>query len=145
MNEHYGWKSRKEEELRLGEGQYIDELMMVGLGRHPPSPYSERQGGKPESRSTKQRDTGWHEGSSNTYMGWLTSDREKATKIFSKAISLPSTDKSDGNKRSHSEELNTVIMHTLDGLRPQIGGPTLSNTLVQTSCMSRVVCNSEQD
>ena len=75
----------------------------------------------------------------------LISDRENAPEIRCRPSSMTSANISDGNKRSHPAGINAVIIHLLDGRRPQISGSATSNTLVPTSCPSRVVGNSEQD
>ena len=41
--------------------------------------------------------------------------------------------------------MNAVIMHLLEGQRPQIRGSATSDTLVPTSYTSRVVGDSERD
>ena len=58
---------------------------------------------------------------------------------------MTSANISDGNKRSHPAGMNAVIIHLLDGRRPQIRGSATSDTLVPTSCTSRVVGDSERD
>ena len=59
--------------------------------------------------------------------------------------SMTSANISDGNKRSHPAGMNAVIMHLLDGRRPQIRGSATSDSLAPTSCTSRVVGDSERD
>ena len=73
------------------------------------------------------------------------SDGETAPEIRCKPSFMTSANISDGNKRSHPAGMNAVIMHLQDGRRPQIRGPATSDTLVPTSCTSRVVGDSERD
>ena len=73
------------------------------------------------------------------------SDGETAPEIRCSPSSMTSANISDGNKRSHPAGMNAVIMHLLDGRRPQIRGSATSDTLVLTSCTSRVVGDSERD
>ena len=68
-----------------------------------------------------------------------------APDIRCRPSSMTSANISDGNKRSHPAGMNAVIMHLLDGRRPQIRGSATSDTLVPTSCTSRVVGDSERD
>ena len=75
----------------------------------------------------------------------LISDRETIPKILRRSSSMPRANISDGNQRSHPAGMNAVIMHLLDGRRPQIRGSATSDTLVPTSCTSTVVGNSERD
>ena len=78
-------------------------------------------------------------------MGGLISDGETAPETRCRPSSMMSTNISDGNKRSHPAGINAVIMHLLDSRRPQIRGPAISDTLIQTSCTSRVLGDSERD
>ena len=78
-------------------------------------------------------------------MHGLISDRENAPEIRCRPSSMTSANISDGNKRSHPAGMNAVIMHLLDGRRPQIRGSSTSDTLVPTSCTSRVVGDLERD
>ena len=78
-------------------------------------------------------------------MGGLRSDRENAPKNHYRPSSMTGTNISDGNKCSHPAGMNTVFMHLLDSRRPHIRGPATSNSLVPTSCTSRVVGDSERD
>ena len=78
-------------------------------------------------------------------MHGLMSDGETAPEIRCRPTSMTSANISDGNKRSHPAGMNAVIMHLLDGRRPQIRGSATSDTLVPTSCTSRVVGDSERD
>ena len=68
----------------------------------------------------------------------LISDGETAPEIRCRPSSMTSANISDGNKRSHPAGMNAVIMHLLDGRRPQIRGSATSDTLVPTSCTTRV-------
>ena len=76
--------------------------------------------------------------------GYL-SDWETAPEIRCRPSSMTSVNISDGNNRSHPAGMNAVIMHLLDGRRSQIRGSATSDTLVPTSCTSRVVGDSERD
>ena len=78
-------------------------------------------------------------------MHGLISDGENTPEIRCRPSSMTSANICGGNKRSHPAGRNAVIMHLLDGQRPQIRGPATSDTLVPTSCTSRVVGNSERD
>ena len=78
-------------------------------------------------------------------MNGLISDGETAPEICCRHSSMTSANISNGNKRSHPAGMNTVIMHLLDGRRPQIRGSATSDTLVPTSCTSRVVGDSERN
>ena len=78
-------------------------------------------------------------------MHGLISDGETAPKIRCRPTSMTSANISDGNKRSHPAGMNTVIMHLLDGRRPEIRGTATSDTLAPTPCTSRVVGDSERD
>ena len=78
-------------------------------------------------------------------MSRLISDGETAPEIGCRPSSMTSANISDGNKRSHPLGMNAVIMHLLDGRRPQIRGSATSDTLVLTSCTSRMVGDSERD
>ena len=73
------------------------------------------------------------------------SDGETVPEIRCRPSSMTSANISDGNKRSHPAGMNAVIMHLLDGRQPQIRGSAISNTLIPTSCTSRVVGDSERD
>ena len=75
----------------------------------------------------------------------LISDGETAPEIHCRPSSLTSANISDGNKRSHPASMNAVIMHLLDGWRPQMRESATSDTLAPTSCTSRVVGDSERD
>ena len=78
-------------------------------------------------------------------MHGLISDGENAPDIRCRPSSMTNANISDGNKRSHPAGMNAVIMHLLDGRRPQIRESATSDTLVPTSCTSRVVGDSERD
>ena len=78
-------------------------------------------------------------------MHGLISDVETAPEIRCRPSSMTSANISDGNKHSHPAGMNAVIMHLLDGRRPQIRGSATSNTLEPKSCTSRVVGDSERD
>ena len=78
-------------------------------------------------------------------MGGLISDGETAPEIRCRPRSMTSANISDDNKRSHPAGMNAVMMHLLDGRRPLIRGSATSDTVVPTSCTSRVVGDSEQD
>ena len=73
------------------------------------------------------------------------SDGENASEIRCRPSSMTSANLSDGNKHSHPIGMNAIIMHLLNGRRPQIRGSATSDTLVPTSRTSRVVGNSERD
>ena len=78
-------------------------------------------------------------------MAGIISIGEIAPDIPCRPSSMTSANISDSNKRSHPAGMNAVIMHLLDGRRPQIRGSARSDTLVPTSCTSRVVGDSERD
>ena len=78
-------------------------------------------------------------------MGGLISDGETAPEIRCGLSTMTSANISDSNKLSHPAGMNTVIMHLLDSQRPQIRRFAISDTLVPTSCTSRVVGDSERD
>ena len=87
----------------------------------------------------------WLEGSTHACMSGLKSDGESAPKIRYGPSSMTSANISDGNKCSHPAGMNAVIMHLLDGRRPQIRGSATSDILVLISCTSRMVGNTERD
>ena len=78
-------------------------------------------------------------------MHGLISNGETAPEIRCRPRSMTSANISDGNKHSHPAGMNAVITHLLDGRRPRKRGPATSDTLVPTSCTSRVVGDSERD
>ena len=78
-------------------------------------------------------------------MHGLISDGETAPEIRCRPTSMTSANISDGNKCSHPAGMNSVIIHLLDGRRPQIRGPATSDIPAPTSCTARVVGNSERD
>ena len=120
--------------------------MMAGSGGRSPIPNTERQGAKPESWRKKHCDGGWLEASIHVCMNGLILDVETATEIRCRPSSTMSTSNiSDGNKRSHHAGMNAFIKHLLDGRRPQMRGSAISDTLIPTSCTSRMVGDSERD
>ena len=78
-------------------------------------------------------------------MGGLISDGVTAPEIHCRPSSMTRANISDGNKHSHPTGMNAVIMHLLDGRRPQIRGSATSDTLVPRSCTAIVVGNSVRD
>ena len=78
-------------------------------------------------------------------MSGLTSDGENAPEIHCRPSSMTSANISDGNKHSHPAGMNAVIMHLVDGRRPQIRGSATFDTLVLTFWTSRAVGDSGRD
>ena len=78
-------------------------------------------------------------------MSGLISDSETVPEIRCRPCSMMGANISDGNKCSHPAGMNAIIMHLLDGRRPQIRGSATSDTLVPISCTSGVVGDSERD
>ena len=69
----------------------------------------------------------------------LKSDGETEPEIHCRPSSMMSVNISDGNQHAHSAGMNAVMMYFLDSWRPQITGPTTSDTLVLTSYTIGVV------
>ena len=103
---------------------------------------------KGRSQSVGARCTEMEGGSKDpchTWYAWAHIRWENIPEIRCRPSSMTSGNISDGNKRSHPTGMNAIIMHLLDGRRPQIRGSAISDTLVPICCTSRVVGDSERD